>query len=56
MSTPTTWIAVDRVTGQAVAELFLASTADRVNRERYEVVTALEWLQRLNRQIKAGVR
>ena len=56
MSTPATWIVVDRVTGQAVAEFFLASTADRVNRELYEVVTALEWLQRLNRQIKACAR
>lgn len=55
-TTPTTWIVVDRATGQAIRELFEWANVARVDRVRYDVLTALEWLQRVNREIKAGIR
>lgn len=46
------WVAVSRATGLAVLETYSRHIAEAVNQERYEVVTALVWLQRINRQIK----
>ena len=42
------WIVVERATGIAVFETFERSTALAVNQSRYEVLTALQWLVRLN--------
>ncbi len=50
------WIVVDKVTGKAVLETYQRSVADKVNTARYEVLTAYEYLVRLNRDIKAGRR
>jgi hypothetical protein len=46
------WIIVSRETGKPVLETFSSRTADAVDRARYEVLTALQWLQRFN----AGLR
>ncbi len=42
------WIVVDRSTGQAVLETFNRQTAEAINQERYEVLTALQYLSGLN--------
>ena len=47
------WIVTDRQTGVAVLETFERKTAEAVNQEKYEVWTALSYLQNLNRKIKA---
>lgn len=47
------WIIVSRDTGKPVLETFSRAVADAVNVNKYEVLTALEWLQRFNRQCKA---
>lgn len=46
------WVIVDRETGQSVIEIYTRSIVEKVNQERYEVLTALQWLVRLNVQIK----
>ena len=43
------WIIVRRDDGKAVLETYSKRVASAINRERYEVLTALEHLQRLNR-------
>lgn len=43
------WVVVDREMGGAVLETFSRSVAEAVNLERYEVMTALEYLAALNR-------
>ena len=48
------WVIVSRDTGLPVVELFDERIVQRINTERYEVLTALEWLQRLNHQIKSS--
>jgi len=40
------------LTDQAVTELFSKSLADRVNTEKYYVMTAYDYLCRLNKQMK----
>lgn len=45
------WVIVHRETGEAVMETFNRSTAEKVNQSAFEVVTALQWLDRVN---KAG--
>lgn len=42
------WIVVSRATGLAVLETFSHATASRVNQAAYEVLTALQWLVRIN--------
>ena len=42
------WIIVSRATGKPVLETFERRIALAVNQERYEVLTALQWLSRLN--------
>ena len=44
------WIVVRRATGEAVLETYSRQVAEAINQDRYEVVTALSWLQSLNRQ------
>ncbi len=46
------WVIVNRRTGQAVRETFEKTLADRVNRARYEVLPILEYLQRFNASVK----
>jgi hypothetical protein len=48
------WIAVSRATGLPVAELYSKRLADAVDQSRYELLTALQWLTRLNGQLSAS--
>lgn len=48
------WIVVDRRTGKPVIEIYTRDIAEAVNQTRYEVLTALQWLQRFNRQQRRG--
>ena len=41
------WIIVDRRTGKAVLETFERKTAEAVNQERYDVLTALQYLSQI---------
>jgi hypothetical protein len=43
------WVVVSRATGAAVFETFERRTAEAVNAAAYDVVTAAEWLARINR-------
>ena len=47
------WFVVDKATGKPVMETFEARTADAINRNKYDVVPAIDWLASLNR--KAGI-
>lgn len=42
------WIVIRKSDGKAVCELWTPNAARSVNREKYEVLTALAYLQRLN--------
>jgi hypothetical protein len=46
------WIVIDKATGEAVLETFEQSTADAINRDKFDVLPALQYLQQLNRNIK----
>jgi hypothetical protein len=46
------WVAVDRNTGEAVFETFSRNVAEKINQQRYEVLTALQWLCRFNESVK----
>jgi len=46
------WIIVSRATGKPVLETFERRTALAINQERYEVLTALQWLSRFNSSTK----
>jgi hypothetical protein len=46
------WVIVRREDGQAVLETFNRRVADAINRERYDVIPAGEYLGRLNRKIR----
>lgn len=48
------WVIVSRATGRAVLETFERRTAEAINANRYEVLTALQWLHRVNRIIAVG--
>jgi hypothetical protein len=42
------WIAINRATGKAVAEIFERRNIERVNFNKYEIQTAAQWLANLN--------
>lgn len=42
------WIVVCRSSGKAVLETFSRDVAAAINQAKYEVLTALQWLARLN--------
>jgi hypothetical protein len=44
------WIIIDRTTGKPVLETFERRIAEAINQERYEVLTALQWLVSLNKR------
>lgn len=46
------WIIVNRETGGAVCELYDRARVETVNQDRFEVLTAAEYLGRLNKQLK----
>lgn len=45
------WIIVDKQTREAVMETFDKVTADAINRDKFDVLPALEYLQQLNRSL-----
>lgn len=45
------WIIVRRATGLPVLETYSREVASAVNAERYEVLTALQWLARFNKSL-----
>lgn len=47
------WVIVDEA-GDAVFETFSRRVAEAVNQEKYEVLTALEYLSSLNNKAKGG--
>jgi hypothetical protein len=46
------WIVVRKADGAAVWEIYTRAVADAINRERYDVLTAHEYLVGLNRRIR----
>ena len=50
------WIIVSRESGKPAIETFQRHIAEAVNQERYEVLTALQWLVRFNRTIPANTK
>lgn len=46
------WVIVRRDTGEAVLELFTSACLGAINREKYDVVPILAYLQELNRKIR----
>lgn len=46
------WVIVDKKTGKAVMETFKRATADAINREKFDVLPALQYLQQLNKATK----
>jgi hypothetical protein len=49
---PASWVVVDKATGKGVMETSEEKTAQAVNRERYDVIPALEYLQNYNRAVR----
>lgn len=47
------WIITDKATGQAVLETFNPKVATAINRERYLVQAAREYLETLNETLRA---
>lgn len=45
------WIVVSRATGSPVLETWSRRVADAIRRDRFEVLTAHDWLVRLNQTI-----
>lgn len=48
------WIVVDRLTGRSVLETFSKRVVQAVNRDKYEVLEAGDYLGRMNQQIKSA--
>lgn len=46
------WIVVSRATGEAVLETYERDTAERINQEAYEVLTAHQYLVRFNEAVR----
>jgi hypothetical protein len=46
------WTIVEKATGEAIFETFTRKIAERINQDKYEVLTTLQWLIRFNQQIK----
>ena len=48
------WVIVSRATGGPVLETYSRAVAERISLERYEVLTAAQWLARVNRMVPGG--
>lgn len=46
------WVIISRATGCPVFETFERRTAESVNQNAYEVLTAQQWLARFNSQVR----
>ena len=49
------WVIVDRATGAAVMETFDQELAEAVHPDKYEVLTALQWLCRFNASVSQAI-
>lgn len=49
------WVVVSRSNGKAVLETFDRSVVERVDQTAYEVLTAAQWLGRVNKPCHVGV-
>ena len=47
------WVIVDRATGKPLVETWDRAKAQAVSQTHYEVLTALQWLQRFNANLSA---
>jgi hypothetical protein len=45
------WIVVSRDTGEPIMETFSQRVAEAIDQNKYEVLTARQWLVRFNRKI-----
>jgi hypothetical protein len=48
------WIVVNIATGEAVVELFNAKLLQHINRDKYRVMCAHQYLTELHRKVKAA--
>lgn len=48
------WVIIKRSTGKAVLETFSKKIADAINTKKYEVLTTLDYLVRLNQRVAKG--
>ena len=46
------WIIVSKETGKPVCETFSKKVAETASRVAYDVYTAKEWLEKLNRELR----
>lgn len=46
------WIVVRKSDGTSIAEIWNRETAEKVNQEKYTVLTAMQYLKNLNKRIK----
>lgn len=53
MKRDASFVIVRKSDGQAVMETFSARVAERVNKDKYEAVPILDYLEQLNAKIKA---
>jgi hypothetical protein len=53
MKSNLSWIVVSRASGLPVLETYSQNLVAKINTNKYEVLTALEWLQRFNKQVAA---
>lgn len=45
------WVVVSRETGEPVFETYSQETAEKINQEKYEVLTSYQWLIRFNKSV-----
>ena len=48
------WTVISRETGKPVLETFSRSIAEKINQKAYEVLTTLQWLVRVNGEIRGS--
>ena len=48
------WVAVSRATGLPVLETYSRTVVEALNQDRYEVLTAAQWLGRFNAAVRAA--
>jgi len=53
--TPSSWVILNRETMTPVLEFFNPELVEKVNQEKYCVMTTLEWLQIFNRRVKESL-
>jgi len=48
------WVIVRKATGETIAETYLKHVAEAINKEKYTAVPIIDYLNSLNKEIKAG--